>query len=104
MFVLTVAGLIIIKIVSPKHHTYPYQICCNIADLIGNVIIVIQLLNKSRIGLPLFDPIQRIIRVINDVKTRHADVLKTIRETRDFGDDAKKGTVAALEAFAKQFA
>ncbi len=38
------------------------------------------------------------------MRDKHADVLKTIRDSRDFGDDAKKGTVAALEAFAKQFA
>jgi F-type H+-transporting ATPase subunit alpha len=38
------------------------------------------------------------------MRDKHADVLKTIRDSRDFGDDVKKGTVAALEAFAKQFA
>jgi F-type H+/Na+-transporting ATPase subunit alpha len=38
------------------------------------------------------------------MRDKHGDVLKTIRDSRDFGDDAKKGTVAALEAFAKQFA
>jgi F-type H+/Na+-transporting ATPase subunit alpha len=42
--------------------------------------------------------------MLSFMREKHADVLKTIRETRDFGDDAKKGTVAALEAFAKQFA
>jgi F-type H+-transporting ATPase subunit alpha len=31
-------------------------------------------------------------------------VLKLIRESRDFGDEAKKQTIAALDAFAKQFA
>jgi F-type H+/Na+-transporting ATPase subunit alpha len=38
------------------------------------------------------------------MRDKHADVLTTIRDSRDFGDDAKKGTVAALEAFGKQFA
>ncbi|HET6538594.1 MAG TPA: F0F1 ATP synthase subunit alpha [Sphingopyxis sp.] len=38
------------------------------------------------------------------LRSDHADVLKTIRETQDLGDDAKKGLVAALEAFAKIFA
>ncbi|UAB77542.1 F0F1 ATP synthase subunit alpha [Erythrobacter sp. SCSIO 43205] len=36
-------------------------------------------------------------------RSEHADILKTIRETGKF-DDVKDATVAALEAFAKQFA
>jgi F-type H+-transporting ATPase subunit alpha len=42
--------------------------------------------------------------MLHFMNENHADVLKMIRHTRDFGDDAKKATVAALEAFAKQFA
>ncbi|HMO73970.1 MAG TPA: F0F1 ATP synthase subunit alpha [Sphingopyxis sp.] len=38
------------------------------------------------------------------LRSDHADVLKTIRDTRDLGDDAKKALVAALDAFAKIFA
>ena len=38
------------------------------------------------------------------MRSEHADVLKLIRETRDFGDEAKAKTKAALDAFAKQFA
>ena len=38
------------------------------------------------------------------LRSDHAGVLKTIRDTKDLGDDAKKGLVAALEAFAKIFA
>ena len=38
------------------------------------------------------------------LRSDHADVLKTIRDTKDLGDDAKKGLVAALDAFAKIFA
>jgi len=38
------------------------------------------------------------------LRSDHADVLKTIRDTKDLGDDAKKGLVAALEAFGKIFA
>jgi F-type H+-transporting ATPase subunit alpha len=38
------------------------------------------------------------------LRSDHADVLKTIRETKDLGDDAKKGLVAALDAFGKIFA
>ncbi|EJL29023.1 F0F1 ATP synthase subunit alpha [Novosphingobium sp. AP12] len=36
--------------------------------------------------------------------TEHADVLALIRTTKDFGDEAKSKTKAALDAFAKQFA
>jgi len=38
------------------------------------------------------------------LRSDHAGVLKTIRDAKDLGDDAKKGLVAALEAFAKIFA
>ncbi len=38
------------------------------------------------------------------LRSDHAGVLGTIRDTKDLGDDAKKGLVAALEAFAKIFA
>ncbi|WP_137871539.1 F0F1 ATP synthase subunit alpha [Sphingopyxis sp. 2PD] len=38
------------------------------------------------------------------LRSDHADVLKTIRDTKDLGDDAKKALVAALDAFAKIFA
>ncbi len=43
-------------------------------------------------------------QMLSFMRSEHADVLKTIRETRDFGDDVKKSTVAALDAFAKQYA
>ncbi|HUD29223.1 MAG TPA: F0F1 ATP synthase subunit alpha [Novosphingobium sp.] len=36
--------------------------------------------------------------------SEHADVLALIRTTKDFGDEAKSKTKAALDAFAKQFA
>ena len=42
--------------------------------------------------------------MLSFMRSSHADVLKLIRDTRDFGDDAKKQTVAALQAFGKQFA
>ncbi len=42
--------------------------------------------------------------MLSFMRDKHADTLKLIRDTRDFGDDAKKQTVAALDAFAKQFA
>jgi F-type H+/Na+-transporting ATPase subunit alpha len=43
-------------------------------------------------------------KMLSFMRSEHADVLKSIRETRDFGDDVKKSTVAALDAFAKQYA
>ena len=38
------------------------------------------------------------------LRSDHADVLKTIRDSKDLGDDTKKALVAALDAFAKIFA
>jgi F-type H+-transporting ATPase subunit alpha len=38
------------------------------------------------------------------MRSEHADVLTLIRDSRDFGDEAKQKTVKALDAFAKQFA
>ncbi|KAJ8139190.1 hypothetical protein OY671_007596, partial [Metschnikowia pulcherrima] len=37
-------------------------------------------------------------------RTSHADSLGSIRDTKDSGDEAKGKSVAALDAFAKQFA
>jgi F-type H+-transporting ATPase subunit alpha len=42
--------------------------------------------------------------MISYLRSDHAAVLKTIRDTKDLGDEAKKGLVAALDAFAKIFA
>jgi F-type H+-transporting ATPase subunit alpha len=38
------------------------------------------------------------------MRSEHADILKDIRESTKFEDDVKTRTVAALDAFAKQFA
>jgi F-type H+-transporting ATPase subunit alpha len=38
------------------------------------------------------------------MRSEHADVLALIRDSKEFGDEAKDKTVKALEAFAKQFA
>jgi F-type H+-transporting ATPase subunit alpha len=43
-------------------------------------------------------------KMLSFMRNEHADVLTQIRETRDFGDEAKSKTVAALDAFAKQYA
>ena len=55
-------------------------------------------------AIPASDVVRYEAEMLSFMRDKHAQVLKTIRETRDFGDDARKGTVAALEAFAKQFA
>jgi F-type H+-transporting ATPase subunit alpha len=55
-------------------------------------------------SIPTGDVTRYEAEMLSFMRESHADVLKTIRETRDFGDDARKGTVAALDAFAKQFA
>jgi F-type H+/Na+-transporting ATPase subunit alpha len=54
--------------------------------------------------LPVSDVTRFEEGMIADLRANHADVLKTIRETMDLGDDAKKGLVAALDKFAKTFA
>jgi len=53
-------------------------------------------------------PVDAVVRyeaaMLADLRANHADVLTTIRDTKDLGDDAKKGLVAALDSFAKTFA
>ena len=55
-------------------------------------------------ALPVGDVTRYEAEMLHFMSENHADTLKLIRDTRDFGDDAKKQTVAALDAFAKQFA
>ena len=42
--------------------------------------------------------------MIADLRANHADVLKGIRDSRDFSDDSKKALAAALDKFVKTFA
>ncbi len=42
--------------------------------------------------------------MLADLRANHADVLKTIRDTKDLGDDAKAKLKDALDAFVKTFA
>jgi F-type H+/Na+-transporting ATPase subunit alpha len=42
--------------------------------------------------------------MLADLRANHADVLKGIRESRDFSDESKKALVAALDKFTKNFA
>ena len=55
-------------------------------------------------ALPVGDVTRYEAEMLSFMHDKHADVLTLIRDSRDFGDDAKKQTVAALDAFAKQFA
>ncbi|CAN5659426.1 F0F1 ATP synthase subunit alpha [soil metagenome] len=53
-------------------------------------------------------PVDAVVRyeqaMLADLRANHADVLKTIRDTKDLGDDAKAKLKSALDAFAKTFA
>ncbi len=42
--------------------------------------------------------------MLSHMRSEHADILETIRTSKNFDDDVKKRTVAALDAFAKIFA
>ncbi|MDE8654102.1 F0F1 ATP synthase subunit alpha [Novosphingobium album (ex Liu et al. 2023)] len=42
--------------------------------------------------------------MLSFMRSEHPDVLALIRDTKDFGDEAKTRTVAALDTFARQFA
>ncbi len=42
--------------------------------------------------------------MLADLRANHADVLKSIRDSRDFSDDSKKALMAALDKFTKTFA
>ena len=55
-------------------------------------------------GIPTSDVVRYEAEMLSFMRDKHADVLKLVRDSRDFGDEAKKQTVAALDAFAKQFA
>jgi F-type H+/Na+-transporting ATPase subunit alpha len=55
-------------------------------------------------SIPVGDVTRYEDAMIADLRANHAGVLKTIRETKDLGDEAKAGLKAALDAFAKTFA
>ena len=43
-------------------------------------------------------------QMLGYMRSEHADVLTAIRDTREFSDDVRDKTKAALDTFAKQFA
>jgi F-type H+-transporting ATPase subunit alpha len=53
-------------------------------------------------------PVQDVTRyeaaMLNEMRSKHADILATIRDTKDLGDDVKAKLKDALEAFGKTFA
>ena len=55
-------------------------------------------------GIPVSDVTRFEEAMLIDLRAHHADVLKTIRDSRDFADDTKKALVAALDKFVKTFA
>jgi len=55
-------------------------------------------------GLPVDKVTEYEAEMLSFMRSEHADVLGLIRESKDFGDEAKSKTKAALDAFAKQFA
>jgi F-type H+/Na+-transporting ATPase subunit alpha len=55
-------------------------------------------------GIPASDVTRYEEAMLADLRANHADVLKGIRDSRDFSDDSKKALVAALDKFTKTFA
>ena len=55
-------------------------------------------------GIPVADVTRYEDAMLADLRANHADILKGIRDSRDFSDDSKKALVAALDKFTKSFA
>ncbi|MBJ7254957.1 MAG: F0F1 ATP synthase subunit alpha [Sphingomonadaceae bacterium] len=55
-------------------------------------------------GIPVTDVTRYEESMLADLRANHADILKTIRDSRDFSDDSKKALMAALDTFTKNFA
>ena len=55
-------------------------------------------------GIPVTDVTRYEESMLADLRTNHAGILKTIRDSRDFSDDSKKALMAALDTFTKNFA
>jgi len=55
-------------------------------------------------ALPTGDVVRYEAEMLSFMRSEHADVLKAIRDSGDLSDDSKAKVVAALGAFAKQFA
>ena len=55
-------------------------------------------------GIPATDVTRYEEAMLADLRANHADILKGIRDSRDFSDDSKKALMAALDKFTKNFA
>jgi F-type H+/Na+-transporting ATPase subunit alpha len=55
-------------------------------------------------GIPASDVTRYEEAMLADLRANHKDILKGIRDSRDFSDDSKKALMAALDAFTKNFA
>ena len=55
-------------------------------------------------SIPVVDVTRYEEAMLADLRANHADILKTIRDSRDFSDDSKKALMAALDKFTKNFA
>jgi F-type H+-transporting ATPase subunit alpha len=55
-------------------------------------------------GIPVADVTRYEESMLADLRTNHAGILKTIRDSRDFSDDSKKALMVALDKFTKNFA
>ena len=55
-------------------------------------------------GIAVTDVVRYEEGMLADLRANHADILKGIRDSRDFSDDSKKALVAALDKFTKNFA
>ncbi len=55
-------------------------------------------------GIPATDVTRYEEGMLADLRANHADILKGIRDSRDFSDDSKKALMAALDKFTKNFA
>ncbi len=55
-------------------------------------------------GIPASDVTRYEESMLADLRANHADVLKGIRDSRDFSEDSKKALMAALDKFTKNFA
>jgi F-type H+/Na+-transporting ATPase subunit alpha len=55
-------------------------------------------------GIPASDVTRYEEAMLADLRANHADILKGIRDSRDFSDDSKKALMAALDKFTKNFA
>ena len=54
--------------------------------------------------VPVADVVRYEAAMLAHMREAHADILTAIRDSRDFGDEVKAKTKAALDAFAKTFA